>query len=146
MIGGLSRTSRVKRVNMESSLFLANDVIFRELWNSKSNYRDLPSLIAVNCAHDTPLRPLITPRKITTTSLKHLEKRDHNMFPISEIREVNEPQRPPGILFSTVPLYNRDETKCVIIPLKKLMLCSLEFSIELISILTHRLPDCGPTS
>ena len=40
MIGGLSRTSRVKRVNMESSLFLVNDVIFRELWNSKSNYRD----------------------------------------------------------------------------------------------------------
>lgn len=30
-IGGLSRTFRVKRVNMESSLFLVNDVIFREL-------------------------------------------------------------------------------------------------------------------
>ena len=40
MIGGLSRTSRVKRVNMESSLFFVNDVIFRELWNSKRNYRD----------------------------------------------------------------------------------------------------------
>ena len=31
--------------------------------------RDLPSLIDVNCAHDPPLRPLITPRKITL--LKH---------------------------------------------------------------------------
>ena len=40
MIGGLSRTSRVKRVNMESFLVLVNDVFFRELWNSKSNYRD----------------------------------------------------------------------------------------------------------
>lgn len=40
MIGDLSRTSRVIRVNMGSSLFLVNDVIFRELWNSKSNYRD----------------------------------------------------------------------------------------------------------
>ena len=40
MIGGLSRTFRVKRVNMESSLFFVNDVIFRELWNSKRNYRD----------------------------------------------------------------------------------------------------------
>ena len=38
---------------------------------------------------------------------------------ISEIREVNKPQSPPGILLSTVPLYNRDETKCVIILLKK---------------------------
>ena len=73
-------------------------------------------------------------------------KRDHNMSRISEIREVNKPQPPPGILHSTVPLYNRDETKCVIILLKKLMLCSLEFSIELISLLTHRLQDCGPTS
>ena len=68
-------------------------------------------------------------------------KRDHNMSRISEIREVNKPQPPPGILHSTVPLYNRDETKCVIIQLKK-----LEFSIELISLLTHRLQDCGPTS
>ena len=75
MIGGLSRTSRVKRVNMESSLFLVNDVLFRELLNSKSNYRDLPSLIDVNFAHDPPppplppLRPLIPPHKITL--LKH---------------------------------------------------------------------------
>ena len=65
---------------------------------------------------------------------------------ISEIREVNKSQPPPGILLCTVPLYNRDEAKCVIILLKKLMLCSLEFSIELISLLTHRLQDCGPTS
>ena len=54
---------------------------------------------------------------------------------ISEIREVNKSQPPPGILLSTVPLYYRDETKCVIILLKKVMLCSLEFSIELISLL-----------
>ena len=73
-------------------------------------------------------------------------KRDHNMSRISEIREVNKPQPPPGILHSTVPLYNRDETKCVIILLKKLMLCSLEFNIQLISLLTHRLQDRGPTS
>ena len=56
---------------------------------------------------------------------------------ISEIREVNKPQPPPGILLSTVPLYNRDETKCVIILLKKLLLCSLEFSIELSYIITY---------
>ena len=31
--------------------------------------RDLPPLIDVNCAHDPPLQPLITPRKITL--LKH---------------------------------------------------------------------------
>ena len=68
------------------------------------------------------------------------------MSRISEIREVKKPQPPPGILLSTVPMYNRDETKCVIILLKKLMLCSLEFSIEFISLLTHRLQDCGPTS
>ena len=30
MNGGLSRTSRVKRVKLESYLFLVNDVIFRE--------------------------------------------------------------------------------------------------------------------
>ena len=57
----------------------------------------------------------------------------------SEIREVNKRQPPPGILLSMVPLYNRDETKCVVILLKKVMLCSLEFSKELISLLTHRL-------
>ena len=68
------------------------------------------------------------------------------MSRISEIGEVNKPQPSPGILLSMVPLYNRDETKCVIILLKKLMLCSLEFSIELISLLTHRLQDCGRTS
>ena len=68
------------------------------------------------------------------------------MSRISEIREVNKPQPPPGILLSTVSLYNCDETKCVIILLKKLMLCSLDFSIELISLLTHRLQDGGPTS
>ena len=68
------------------------------------------------------------------------------MSSISELQEVNKPQPPPGILLSTVSLYNRDETKCVIILLKKLMLCSLEFSIELISLLTHRLQDCGQTS
>ena len=75
MIGGLSRTSRVKRVNMESSLSLVNDVIFRELWNSKSNYRD--SWFATFnrrelCAWP-PLRPLIAPRKITL--LKHKSRR-----------------------------------------------------------------------
>ena len=59
---------------------------------------------------------------------------------ISEIREVNKSQPPLGILLSTVPLYYRDETKCVIILLKKVMLCSLEFSIELISLLI--LIDC----
>ena len=70
MIRGLSRTSRVKRVNVESSLFHFNDVVFREKWNSKSiMIRDLPPLIDVNCAHDPPLRPFITPRKITL--LKH---------------------------------------------------------------------------
>ena len=42
------------------------------------------------------------------------------MSRISEIREVNKPQPPPGILHSTVPLYNRDETKYVIILQKKL--------------------------
>ena len=73
-------------------------------------------------------------------------KRDHNMSCISEIPEVNKPQPPSGILLSTVPFYNRDETKCVIILLKKLMLCSLDFSIELVSLLTHRLQDSGPTS
>ena len=73
-------------------------------------------------------------------------QRDHNMSRISEIREVKKRQPPPGILFSTVTLYYRDETKCVIILLKKLMLCSLKFSIDLISLLTHRLQDCGPTS
>ena len=73
-------------------------------------------------------------------------KRDHNMSCIIEIREVNKPQPPPGILLSTVSLYNRDETKCVIILLKKLMLCSLDFSKELLSLLTNRLQDCGPTS
>ena len=31
MVGGLSRASRVKRVNIESSMFLVNNVIFREL-------------------------------------------------------------------------------------------------------------------
>ena len=36
--------------------------------------------------------------------------RDHNMSCISEIREVNKSQPPPGILLSTVPLYYRDET------------------------------------
>ena len=67
------------------------------------------------------------------------------MCHVSEIQEMNKPQPPPGILLSTVPLYNRDETKWMIILLKKkLMLCSLEFSIELILLLTHRLPDCGP--
>ena len=35
--------------------------------------RDLPPLIDVNCWHDPPLRPLITPRKIT--SLKHKSRR-----------------------------------------------------------------------
>ena len=73
-------------------------------------------------------------------------KRDHNISRISEIREVNKPQPPPGILLSTVPLYNRDETKFVIFLLKKLMLCSLKFSIELISLLADRLQDCEPTS
>ena len=63
-----------------------------------------------------------------------------------KIWEVNKPQPPTGILFSMVQLYNRDETKCVLILLKKLMLCSLEFSIELISLLTYRLQDCGPSS
>ena len=60
---------------------------------------------------------------------------------INEIREVNKPQPPPEILLSTVPLYNRDETKCVIILLKKLMLCRLELSIELISYLLIRAAD-----
>ena len=73
-------------------------------------------------------------------------KRDHSMSRTSEIREVNKRQPPLGILLSTFPLYNRVETKCVIILLKRLMLCSLEFSIELISLLTHRLQDCRPTS
>ena len=73
-------------------------------------------------------------------------KVDYNMLRITEIREVNKRQSPPEILLSTVPLYNRDETKCLIILLKKLMLRSLEFSLELISLLTHRLQDCGPTS
>ena len=31
--------------------------------------RDLSPLVDVNCAHDPPLRPLITPRKVTL--LKH---------------------------------------------------------------------------
>ena len=35
--------------------------------------RDLPPLIDVNCAHDPPLRPLITPRKITL--IKHTSRR-----------------------------------------------------------------------
>ena len=68
------------------------------------------------------------------------------MSRISEIREVNKPQPPPGMFLSMVPFYNRDKTKCVITLLKKLMLCSLEFSIEVIALLTHRLEDCGPTS
>ena len=51
-------------------------------------------------------------------------KRDHNMSRINEIREVNKLQPLPGNLDSTVPLYNRDETKCVIILLKNLRLCS----------------------
>ena len=38
--------------------------------------RDLPPLIDVNCAHDPPLRPLITPRKITL--LKHLEEKNES--------------------------------------------------------------------
>ena len=41
---------------------------------------------------------------------------------VSELREVNKPQPPLGILLSTIPLYNRDETKYVIILLKKLTL------------------------
>ena len=53
------------------------------------------------------------------------------MSRISEIREVKNLNIPPGILLYKVPLLNRDETKCVIILLKQLMLCSLEFSIEL---------------
>ena len=68
------------------------------------------------------------------------------MSRISEIREVNTPQPPPGILVSAVPVYNCEETKCVIILLKNLMFCSLEFSIDLISLLTYRLQDYGPTS
>ena len=69
MIGGLSRTSRVKRVNMESSLFLVNDVIFRELWNSKSNYRD--SWFAIfNSRELCAWSPLTAPhtRKLLTES------------------------------------------------------------------------------
>ena len=68
------------------------------------------------------------------------------MSRISEIREVNKPQPPPGILLSMVPFFNRDKTKCVVTLLKKLVLCSLVFSIEVISLLTRRLQDCGPTS
>ena len=61
MIGGLSRTSRVKRVNMDSSLFL---FIICPVFSVNCEtrkviivIRDLPSLIAVNCAHDPPYGP-----------------------------------------------------------------------------------------
>ena len=89
----------------------------------------------------TPQKHLQPPTN-NRNSHKCLEANEITMCHVSEIREMNKPQPPPGILLSTVPLYNRDETKCVNILLKTLMLCSLEFSIELISLLTHRLQDC----
>ena len=49
-------------VNVESSFFLVNDVIFRELWSSKTNYR--ASWFAIFNSRELcawpPLRPLKT--------------------------------------------------------------------------------------
>ena len=61
---------------------------------------------------------------------------------VSEIRAVNKPQPLPGILLSTVPLYDKPRAKITKRSFKKLTLCSLGFSLELISLLTHRLQDC----